>query len=66
MPAAGEHLCAYTPKQFKLPPSNLVAFRLKAKTRCPHFIFQQRQLEIGEEEVGKHKLAQNGTSGQNT
>lgn len=53
VPAADEHSCAYTPKQFKLPPRNLLAFRSKAKTHCPRFIFQQRQLGITEEEDGK-------------
>lgn len=66
MPAVGEHPCAYTPKQFKLPPRNMVASRSKAKTLCPHLIFQQRQLEIAEEEDGKNKLASKGRNGQNT
>lgn len=56
-PAVGEYSCAYTPKQFKLPPRNFMAFRSKAKTHRPHFIFQQQQLEIVEEEDGKNELA---------
>ena len=67
MPAVGEHTYAYTSKTFKLLPRNLVAFRSKAKTRCPPFIFQQRQLGIAEEEDGeKKRLVSKGRNGQNT
>lgn len=57
----------HTPQsKFKLHPSNLVAFRSKAKTFCPHFIFHQQQLGIAEKEDGKNKATNKGRNWQNT